>query len=76
MGVFCPHFSYLPVNTKDRPMDVLDQKTDKELVKTLLEEAAKAANEIRCARGDIEKAQRRLGFITVLVHRLLERQGD
>ena len=57
-------------------MDVLDKKTDKELIKVMLEEAAKAANEIRCARGDIEKAQRRLGFITVLVHRLLERQGD
>jgi len=57
-------------------MDVLDKKTDKELIRVMLEEAAKAANEIRCARGDIEKAQRRIGFITVIVHRLLERQGD
>lgn len=57
-------------------MDPLDRKNDKELLKVLLEEAAKSANEIRCARADIEKAQKRLGFITVLVNRLLDRQGD
>lgn len=57
-------------------MDILDKKNDKELLKVLLEEAAKAANEIRCARNDIEKAQKRIGFVTVLVNRLLDRQGD
>ena len=57
-------------------MDILDKKNDKELLKVLLEEAAKASNEIRCARNDIEKAQKRIGFVTVLVNRLLDRQGD
>jgi hypothetical protein len=57
-------------------MDVLDTKTDKQLLESLVAEIAKATNEIKCARGDIEKAQSRIKFMLVLAHTLIERQGD
>jgi hypothetical protein len=57
-------------------MDVLDKKTDKQLLESLVAEIAKATNEIKCARGDIEKAQSRIKFMLVLSHTLIERQGD
>jgi hypothetical protein len=57
-------------------MDVLDNKTDKELLESLIKEIAKCTNEIRCAKGDIEKAQSRIKFLLVLAHTLIERQGD
>jgi hypothetical protein len=57
-------------------MDVLDKKTDKQLLESLVAEIAKATNEIKCARGDIEKAQGRIKFMLVLAHTLIERQGD
>lgn len=57
-------------------MDVLDNKTDKELLESLIAEIAKATNEIKCARGDLEKAQSRIKFLLVLAHTLIERQGD
>jgi len=57
-------------------MDVIDNKSDKELLASLLAELAKASNEIKCAKGDIEKAQSRIKFINVLTHKLIERQGD
>lgn len=57
-------------------MDVIDNKSDKELVESLIAEIAKANNELKCARGDIEKAQGRIKFATMLLHKLIERQGD
>jgi hypothetical protein len=57
-------------------MDILDSKSDKELLESLIAEIAKATNEIRCARGDIDKAQGRIKFILVVAHTLIERQGD
>ena len=57
-------------------MDVLDNKSDKELLQSLIAEIAKAKNEIKCARGDLEKAQSRLGFLVVLANELLNRKGD
>jgi hypothetical protein len=57
-------------------MDVLDTKSDKELLQSLVAEIAKATNEIKCARGDIDKAQSRIKFLLVVVHTLIERQGD
>lgn len=59
-----------------RFMDVIDNKSDKELLDSLLAEVAKAQNEIRCARGDIDKAQSRIKFIILLANELIERQGD
>jgi hypothetical protein len=57
-------------------MDILDSKTDKELLESLIAEIAKATNEIRCARGDIDKAQGRIKFLLVVAHTLMNRQGD
>ena len=55
-------------------MDMLDKKTESELLESILAEAAKAQNEIKCAHSDIEKAQSRLRFCTVLIHKLIDRQ--
>jgi hypothetical protein len=57
-------------------MDVIDNKNDKELLQSLVAEIAKATNEIKCARGDLEKAQSRIKFLLVVTHKLIERQGD
>lgn len=54
-------------------MDILNKKTDKELLQSLLAEAAKSNNELKCAKADIEKAQNRIGFILVLVNHLLNK---
>lgn len=57
-------------------MDVLDTKTDRELLESVVQEIAKCTNELRCARGDLEKAQGRIRFLLVLAHTMLNRQGD
>jgi hypothetical protein len=57
-------------------MDVLDTKSDKELLESLIAEIAKCTNEIKCARGDLEKAQGRIKFLLVLAHTMINRQGD
>jgi hypothetical protein len=57
-------------------MDVLGNKTDKELLKSLLAEIAKAQNELKCARGDLDKAQSRISFLIVLANDLINRQKD
>lgn len=57
-------------------MDVLDKKTEQELLTSLLAEIAKASNEIRCAQGDLNKAQSRLNFLVVVANKLIDRTGD
>lgn len=57
-------------------MDVLDSKTDKQLLESLIAEIAKTTNEVKCAKADIDKAQGRIKFLLVLAHTLIERQGD
>jgi hypothetical protein len=57
-------------------MDVIDDKNDRELIQSLLAEIAKANNELKCARGDLDKAQGRIKFATLLLNKLIERQGD
>ena len=56
--------------------DLLDNKTDSELLESILKEAAKATNEIACAKRDIAKATSRLQFILVLANRLTDRKGS
>lgn len=56
--------------------DLMDTKTDRELLQSLLAEAAKAKNEIACAKRDIEKATSRLNFLVVLANKMIDRQGD
>jgi flagellar hook-basal body complex protein FliE len=57
-------------------MDILDKKTDEELIKSILAEIAKASNELRCAHSDLKKANSRLSFLLVVANKLIERQGD
>jgi len=57
-------------------MDVIANKSDKELLESIVAEIAKATNEIKCARGDIDKAQSRIKFLLVLAHEMIQRQGD
>lgn len=54
-------------------MDILDKKTNDELILSLLAEIAKASNEIRCAQGDLSKAQSRLSFVISVSNKLIER---
>jgi len=57
-------------------MDLLDNKSDKELLESVIAEIAKATNEIKCAKGDLEKAHNRVKFLLVLTHKLINRQKD
>jgi hypothetical protein len=52
----------------------IDSKTDAELLRSLLAETAKATNEIRCAQGDLAKAQNRLSFTVAVVNTMIQRQ--
>lgn len=54
-------------------MEMLENKTDDELLRSLIGEVAKCRNEIQCASGDIQKAQGRLGFLLVLANTLVNR---
>jgi len=57
-------------------MKILESKNEQELLQSLICEAAKASSELKCAKGDIEKAQSRLNFILVLLNTLQERNID
>lgn len=56
--------------------DLMENKTDEELLKSILAETAKANNEIACARRDITKATSRLNFLVVLANKLIDRKQD
>ena len=57
-------------------MDILDSKSDRELLKSLIEEVAKAKNELNCAYADTKKAKNRLSFLVVLANKLINRTED
>ena len=57
-------------------MEVLDKKTDEEIMRSLIAEIAKANNELNCAQADIKKARSRLSFLIMLSNELINRQGD
>jgi hypothetical protein len=57
-------------------MDMLDSKTDKELLQSVLAELAKTSNELRCAKQDIDKVTSRLSFLLVVTNKLINRKGD
>ena len=57
-------------------MDILDQKTNDELIKSILAELAKTANEVKCAKQDLDKVSSRLSFLLVVTNTLIKRQGD
>jgi hypothetical protein len=57
----------------DSQMNVIDSKTQAELLQSLLAEEAKSSAEIRCAQADIAKAQNRLQFIIAVINNLIDR---
>lgn len=57
-------------------MNVIDSKTDKELLQSVLAELAKTTNELRCAKDDIAKAQSRLSFLLAIANELIHRKED
>lgn len=54
-------------------MDLLENKTDDELIRSLLAEIAKAKNELKCAKADIDKATSRINFLVVVANELMNR---
>jgi len=54
--------------------DLMDSKSDEELLLSMIAEIAKAGNEISCAKRDIDKATSRLNFLVVLANKLIERR--
>ena len=54
--------------------DLLDSKSDEELLRSMIAESAKATNEIACAKKDIEKATSRLNFLVVLANKMIDRR--
>ena len=54
-------------------MDIINTKTDEELLKSLLSEIAKARNEVNCAAKDLNKANNRLSFLIMLANSLIDR---
>jgi len=57
-------------------MDIIDKKTDEELIRSMLAEIAKANNELNCATNDLKKARSRLSFLIAITNTLIDRQGD
>lgn len=55
-------------------MQVVKDKTDHDLLISLVAELAKAQNEIACARGDLDKANSRLRFVLMVVNELKDRK--
>jgi len=52
----------------------IDSKTDQELLRSLLAEIAKSSAELRCAQGDVDKAQSRLQFAVAVLNTMIKRQ--
>lgn len=52
---------------------LFDDKTEDEIYRSILAEAAKAVNELKCARGDLNQADVRLKFILAAINHLQQR---
>jgi len=57
-------------------MMIFDDKTDKEILRSIEGEVAKALSELRCARKDLEQAEVRMKFALATVHYLKQRYED
>lgn len=55
---------------------VFDQHTDEDIFRSILAETAKAAAELRCARGDLNQVDVRLKFILAAINHLQQRYED
>lgn len=56
--------------------DLIELKTTEEIAVSILAEIAKARNELRCAAGDVEKAQSRLTFAIRAVNVIIDRKDE
>ena len=54
-------------------MQIWDQKKITEILNSLEQEIAKAQNEIKCAKADVDKASSRIAFCLSAVHHLKNR---
>ncbi|CAB4153768.1 hypothetical protein UFOVP635_27 [uncultured Caudovirales phage] len=57
-------------------MDILENKSNKEILQSILAEVAKTANEVNCAAKDVAKARNRLTFLIVAANEMLNREED
>ncbi len=56
-------------------MQIIEEKTDAELLQSLTAELAKSQNELKCATADVAKVQSRLSFLRILANELSNRIG-
>ena len=54
-------------------MQIWNTKTVQEIILSMEAEIAKAQNELRCAKGDVEKASNRIAFCISAIHNLKSR---
>jgi hypothetical protein len=57
-------------------MDILDTKSNNELLQSIVAELAKARNELACAKGDMDKAHSRINFLLAVANTLINRKKD
>jgi hypothetical protein len=57
-------------------MDILDTKTDSELLRSIVAELAKARNEMACAKGDMDKASSRISFLLAVANTIINRSKE
>jgi hypothetical protein len=57
-------------------MDILNKRSDDDLLRSLLAELAKAKSELSCAKGDIDKINSRLSFLLAVTNTLIKRKED
>lgn len=54
----------------------LSQYSREDLVKSLEAEIAKCLGEVKCAQGDLEKANSRLRFALAVIHNMKDRKEE
>lgn len=54
-------------------MQIWDNHKTKDILKSIEQEVAKAQNELACAKGDVNKAQKRMAFALSALHNLHNR---
>lgn len=55
-------------------MQIWNEHSRADILKSLESEIAKAQAELRCARNDVEKAQNRISFSLSAIHALKDRE--
>ena len=55
--------------------DLIETKSSLALYNSLLGEAAKSQNELKCAQRDVEKALTRMSFILLIINALIDREA-